>query len=91
MSKATILKQTVTEQDVLDAIAVFDRQHQPDYEYEEWWRTAYRRYALKHSGRQYPPRLVLSRAAGIPCADLDCCEQTNQILRQLGFEVSEKY
>lgn len=41
-------------------------------------------------GNYYPPKHILSQATGISTRDFSGGDETNNVLRQLGFEVIDK-
>ena len=82
--------QIVKRQDILDALHEFSAQYPNPETYDNWLAKRTYKYAIRYSGRVYPPKHILSMATGIPTADFNGGEQTNRVFRQLGFDVENK-
>lgn len=72
---------TITDRDVLDAMAKFDRDDRATF-------TRWKTYAIKHAGNQYPPKHILRLIVG-DFPKLFGGEPTNRVFRELGFSVGE--
>jgi hypothetical protein len=82
--------QTVSRQDILSAMADFDKQFADTNDYENWLVRQSYIYVIWHNGRQYPPKHILSAVSGISTAEFSGGDQTNRIFTDLGFEVTRK-
>ena len=56
---------------------------------ENWLDNPVHRYALVVGNRLFPPKLVLSRVAGLRVDEFTGGEVTNRVFRDLGFEIRE--
>jgi hypothetical protein len=90
MRTATFLAQTVTTKDVLDALVEFHRQFPKTNDYENWMKKRSYRHAIHHIGNLYPPKRILSGASGNETRDFSGGKQTNDVLKQLGFNIIKK-
>jgi hypothetical protein len=91
MSSVTFRGITIRRQDVLRVLAASNAAYGNDSnEYEGWLDEGVYRYALHVGGRLYPPKHILSVVTGISTTDFSGGEQTNRVIRQLGFDVREK-
>jgi len=88
--ETTFKRQTVTRQNILDAIHDFSSQYPNPATYDNWLQKATYKYAVHYGERVYPPKHILSRATGIPTTDFSGGEQTNRVLQQLGFDIACK-
>lgn len=86
----TFKEKTITRNEVLGALARFDRQHPDSNTYEGWLDKQSYKYALKDGVKLYPPKHILSKVAGIDTSEFNGGEQTNRVFRQLGFEIVPK-
>ena len=57
MPTTTFRGRTITDRDVLDAMAKFDRDERATF-------TRWKTYAIKHAGNQYPPKHILRLMVG---------------------------
>lgn len=88
--ETTFKRQTVTRQDILDALHDFASQYPNTETYENWLEKDTYKYAVLYDGRVYPPKHILSMATGIPTTEFGGGEQTNRVFHQLGFTVENK-
>ena len=72
---------TFTREDVERAMERFDRDFRDSF---RRWRT----YAVKHNGRDYPPKELLRMLVG-DIGNLSGGEPTNHYFRNLGFQIGE--
>jgi hypothetical protein len=70
---------------VLRAFEQFDRDVRPQDTGSDGDDDELQDHAVEYSGQRYPPRQILSIAAGIPISDLGDAEQVNTIFRTLRF------
>ncbi len=81
---------TVTTQDILAAMRHFDTQFSNTNDYDAWLEKENYKYAVRHEGRLYPCKHILSQVTGVDTGDFNGGEQTNSVFRRLGFEVINK-
>jgi hypothetical protein len=81
MPTTTFRGNLLTDRDVLDAMARFDRDRRATF-------TRWKTYAIKHAGSQYPPKEILRLTVG-DIGNLSGGEPTNRYFRELGFLVGE--
>jgi len=87
----TIFKgRTVTSQEILDALHEFSLEYPDTATYENWLRKDSYNYAVRYGEDVFPPKHILSRATGIPTTEFSGGEQTNRVLRLLGFNIENK-
>lgn len=80
---STIFKgKKITREMVLEAMKRFDTEHRTDF---NWSRR--HKYAVKHEGRRYPPKEILSLASGVRVGEFSGGIETNCRFWELGFEV----
>ena len=91
MNRKTRFKGKVISQDhIRKAVRTFEQQYLGSKEWAGWLDHPRTTYVLHCGNQQYPPKQILSLASGIPTADFNGGEQTNRVLRALGFEVKKK-
>jgi 5-methylcytosine-specific restriction enzyme A len=91
MPSIFIRGKTLTDQDILKAMADFDDQYSETNDYENWLNRSTYRYALVHDGNLYPPKYILGYASDVERNRFNGGVQyTNQLLTELGFEIIEK-
>ena len=88
--ETTFKRQTVTRQNILDALHEFSAKYPNPEVYDNWLQKDTYKYAVWHNGRIHPPKQILSIATGIPTTDFNGGELTNRVFRQLGFDVENK-
>src|SRR5436190_2591424 len=81
MPTVTFRGKSITDRDVIDAMARFDRDRRATF-------TRWKIYAVKHGGNQYPPKEILRMVVG-DIGNLSGGEPTNHYFRELGFLVGE--
>ncbi len=81
MPTVTFRGKPITDRDVVDAMARFDRDRRATF-------TRWKTYAIKHGGNQYPPKEILRMVVG-DIGNLSGGEPTNHYFRELGFLVGE--
>jgi hypothetical protein len=82
--------ETVTRQQVLNALRHFDRDYPDTNMYDRWLEKDSYKYAVRYGGKLYPCKYILSLARGIENTDFPGGEHTNSRFRKLGFEVIDK-
>lgn len=97
MSSAMFKGRFFTCQDILDAMSRFDAKYPNTNDFtgrqgalKGWLENRTFEYAVRHRGRLYPPKYILSKASGVPRYVFSGGSQTNRVFRELGFEVIEK-
>jgi hypothetical protein len=80
----------ITRQDIIDALNEFASEYPDTDMYESWLQKDSYIYAVRYDEKVYPPKHILSQAAGIPTTDFSGGERTNSVFRRLGFEVEKK-
>ena len=90
MDFATLLGKPITRDDVLAALRQFDAEYPDTNDYDGWLDKATYKYALRHAGRLYPCKYILSLASGWDLDRFSGGEQTNSKFRGLGFDVIDK-
>ena len=76
--------------DLLKTMRRFDAEY-PDWrDYDDWLSRATYKYAVRHEGRLYPPKLILSMLTGVDRMKFNGGGQTNSVFERLGFEVVDK-
>ena len=88
--KTTFKRQTVSRQDILDALHEFLTQYPNTETYDNWLQKGTYKYALVYDRRVYPPKQILSMATGISTKRFSGGEQTNRVFDQLGFTIENK-
>ena len=87
----TIFKgESVTTENILAAIREFDERYSDSNSYDSWLDKETYKYALEYHGKRYPCKYILSQATGINILEFEGGNQTNNILRKLGFHVVDK-
>jgi hypothetical protein len=81
---------SLSRDDVVRAIATFDREFPGTGSYDDWLAKESYKYALHHGGKVYPPKRILSLASGVRVQRFNGGSQTNHLLRSLGFKVTDK-
>lgn len=56
---------SISQGKITEALKVFDRKHRNTPEFIGWEHKGTQRYAIVDSGRLYPPKMIISLAAGI--------------------------
>src|SRR3546814_190243 len=65
----------------------FDEELRALPEWSGWDTRANQLYAVKHKGKLYPPKKILSLATGTPVMELHGGWQTNDVLQDLGLTI----
>jgi len=89
-SSVVFLGQTVSRGRVLDALTQFHRKYPDTNAYRSWLDDGKYLYAILYRGNLYAPKRILAMARGVPVTRFGGGEQTNSVLRRLGFEVIDK-
>lgn len=84
--RVTFLGRMIARQHVLDALKEFDVAY-PD---AEWLDDDKYKYAILYEDKLYPCKRILSLASGFDVSEFSGGDQTNNVLRRLGFEVIDK-
>lgn len=90
MEETRFKRKFLTRQMVLDAIDRFERDSEFTEIKSKWRDNRGYKYALRHRGRLYPPKPILSLASGFSRGSFNGGDQTNRVFRQLGFDVIDK-
>ena len=77
----------VSQNKIKEALEIFDRKYRNTPEFTGWENKGTQRYAIVHAGKFYPPKMVISLAAGIRRSEFSGGHQSNSYLRKLGFAV----
>lgn len=80
----------VDKQALLEAMARFDDKHRDSQQWQDWESNKAHKYAIKHQGRLYPVKKVVSLATGLPVAEFKNGEsptQANAYVGVRGFQV----
>lgn len=80
----------VSRNDVLRVLRRFDEAYPDTNDYDQWLDKANYKFALGYGGKLYPCKYVLSEASGLHTRSFSGGEQTNRVLRDLGFEIVRK-
>lgn len=75
---------------VLDELKEFDRKYKDTNDYENWKFNSNYKHMLVYEGRHYPPKYILQEASGIHRTLFNGGDQTNDIFRNLGFDIEDK-
>ena len=80
----------ITREAIFTAIKDFDKTYTHTNQYDNWLEKDNYKFSLTYAGKLYPPKFILSQARGISTQEFSGGEQTNKVLRQLGFVVIDK-
>jgi 5-methylcytosine-specific restriction protein A len=69
------------------ALRQFDDTFRASPDWGSWESNAAQRFALVHNGLRYPPKKIISLATGVPVSSFSGGRQSNEYLRQRGFDV----
>ncbi len=83
MNSVVFKGRTITENDVLRAMSLFDQDRRKSFESARW-----RTYAVLHDGSSYPPKEILSMVSGLRVSEFIGGPTTNSRFEKLGFSVS---
>jgi len=70
-----------------DALRRFDDEMRVLQEWSRWESSAAQKFALVHDGLWYPPKKIISMATDVPVAKFSGGRQTNEYLKNRGFEI----
>ena len=70
-----------------DALRRFDAELRAQQEWRGWETSAAQKFALVHDGLRYPPKKIISMATGIPVSEFSGGRQSNEYLKNRGFEI----
>ena len=90
MDAVTLLGIPITGDGVVEAMRQFDAQYRVTNDYDRWLDKETYHYAVRHAGRLYPCKYILSLASGWPLDRFGGGQQTNRKFKALGFDVIEK-
>lgn len=90
MDSVTLLGRPITRDQVLAALRDFDSAYRDTNDYDRWLDKRTYEYALRHAGRLYPCKYILSVASGFDLTKFGGGQQTNSKFQRLGFEVIDK-
>ena len=80
----------ITAQHVVAALSEFDSRYPDSNSYDSWLDKNTYKYAVRYNDRLYPCKHILSQATGIATTEFNGGQQTNSVLRKLGFRVVDK-
>jgi hypothetical protein len=89
-NSATLCGVLLTHDDIIQAIAAFDREWPSTASYDDWLVKGTYKYALRYHDKVYPPKRILSLASGVRVRRFNGGSQSNHLLVTLGFDVAEK-
>ena len=89
-SRSSASHESVSKDSVLAALRRFDREYPSSDSYDNWLNKGNYKYALRHSRKLYPPKLILSWITGANREDFNGGPQTNSVFERLGFQVIDK-
>lgn len=72
---------------LVDAVRRFDSDLRARQEWSGWEHSAAQRFALVHDGLRYPPKKIISMATGVPVSAFSGGRQSNDYLKNRGFEI----
>jgi hypothetical protein len=78
---------SVSPGEIAEALMIFDRKHRNSPEFTGWEHKGTQRYAIVDAGKLYPPKMIISLAAGIRRSEFSGGHQSNSYLTKRGFEV----
>ena len=81
---------TIKQEAVIRVMDDFDESYPSTNQYVNWLDNGTYKYAIRHRGRLYPPKHILSVVSGIPTALFNGGDQTNRVFWELGFDVGYK-
>ena len=90
MDFVTLLGRPITRDQVSAALRHFDSAYRHTNDYDRWLDKRTYKYALRHAGRLYPCKYILSVASGFDLTKFGGGQQTNSKFQRLGFEVIDK-
>jgi hypothetical protein len=90
MTVTTFKGERISRDAVLRALRRFDADYPDTNQYDNWLDKGNYKYALSYGGKLYPCKYILSEASGLTTQAFSGGEETNRVLRELGFEVVAK-
>jgi len=90
MDSVTLRGRAITREQVLGALRQFDSAYRDTNDYDGWLDKRTYKYAVRHDGRLYPCKHILSVASGFDLTEFGGGQQTNSKFEGLGFEVVDK-
>lgn len=72
---------------VEDTLRRFDANLREQQDWSKWQTSAAQKYALVHEGLRYPPKKIISLATGVPVSKFSGGRQSNEYLKNRGFEI----
>ncbi len=81
-----MIPETSREQ-LTEAVNRFDRELRDSLTWQGWQEKLSQRWALQHDGKLYPPKQIISLAAGVPVSQFSGGSETNEFLERHGFTV----
>jgi len=72
---------------IVEALKTFDRQFRNTPEFAGWENKGTQRYAIAYNGKLYPPKMIISLAAGIRRSEFSGGDQSNSYLKKFGFTI----
>lgn len=77
-----------TREALLDAMATFDREQRDTPAWMDWEGHRNHKYAIRHDGRLYPVKEIISLATNVPTERFWGGNQSNAYVQKYGFEVT---
>lgn len=71
----------------MDALSRFDTELRALQEWRGWEASAAQKFALIHNELRYPPKKIISIATGVPVGKFSGGHQSNEYLKDRGFEI----
>ena len=76
-----------TRTELLQALAEFDKEHRGDGQWADWRSNRNYRHAIKHEGRLYPVKQIISMATGRPSQSFSEGREAGSYVEDYGFDV----
>ena len=90
MNRVKFLGKFITREMVIKALGDFDQKYANTNNYDHWLEKSNYKYELIENGKRYPPKHILSEVRKISKEKFGGGNQTNQVLKALGFEIRKK-
>jgi hypothetical protein len=72
---------------IIEAIEEFDKTLRDTREWQGWQNNRAQKWAIDYEGRNYPPKKIISMATGQPVNGFSAGIESNEYLKQRGFEL----
>ena len=77
----------VAQEQIIEAFKTFDRDYRNSHEWIGWETKKSQKYVIKHEGRLYPPKMIISLATGLPRTEFNGGQQSIRYLAKYGIKV----